>query len=250
MKAIMLAAGVGKRLKNSFDGKPKCLLDFEGETLLSRHMTALTSCKIEELLIVTGYQHDMIEHEIKRNNSSLRVSTVYNPDYREGSVVSLFKANEFFTSRANTILMDADVLYDPKILHILINSAHENCFLLDRDFEPGNEPVKLCVAGGNLIDFRKQIHKDVQFDFQGESIGFFKFSATIGQKLVDRADQYIKTGRQNEPYEEVIRDLLLEYPEDFCFEDITGLPWLEIDFPEDVTRATQDILPKIKQVEL
>ncbi len=250
MKAIMLAAGVGERLKNSFDGKPKCLLDIGGGTLLSRHMAALASCKIEELQIVTGYQNDMIESEIKRNNSSLRVSTIYNPDYREGSVVSLFKAKGFLTSGVNTILMDADVLYHPKILHILINSIHENCFILDRDFESGNEPVKLCVAGGNLIDFRKQIHKDVKFDFQGESVGFFKFSATIGQKLVDRADQYIKTRRQNEPYEEIIRDLLLEYPEVFCFEDITGLPWLEIDFPEDVTRATQDILPKIEQVEL
>ena len=249
MKAIMLAAGVGDRLKDTCDGKPKCLLEFKGETLLSRHLATLASCEVDELLIVTGYRNNMIESRIKRNNSGLRVSTVYNPDYRKGSVVSLFKAAEFLTAGTTTVLMDADVLYHPNILRTLIYSVHKNCFLLDRDFEAGNEPVALCIAEGKLVDFRKQIHKDVQFDYQGESVGFFKFSVTIGQELANRAGQYIKTDRQNEPYEEVIRDLLLEYPEDFGFEDITGLPWLEIDFPEDVTRANRDIFPKIKQAE-
>ena len=75
--------------------------------------------------------------------------------------------------------------------------------------------------------------------------GFFKFSTDIAEKLVQQAEAYIRAGKIDEPYEELIRDLLLQYPDRFNYEDITNYPWLEIDFPEDVIRAEQEILPKI-----
>ena len=58
---------------------------------------------------------------------------------------------------------------------------------------------------------------------------------------------YVTQERQEEPYEEVIRDLLLQTPERFGYEDITGFPWIEIDFPEDLQRAQQDILPRLEK---
>ena len=56
----------------------------------------------------------------------------------------------------------------------------------------------------------------------------------------------IPEGRYEEPYEEAIRDLLLETPDAFGYEDITGLPWIEIDFPEDIQRAQNEILPQLR----
>ena len=79
----------------------------------------------------------------------------------------------------------------------------------------------------------------------GESIGFFKFSSATGKLLGLKANEYINRGEDETPYEEIIRDLLLAKPEQYSFEDISGLPWLEIDFPEDVVKAKDIILPKL-----
>lgn len=246
MRAILLAAGIGNRLGAASADLPKCLLEFKHKSLLARHINVLEKNSIRELLIVTGFQQTLVLEAAAKINTAIRLRTVFNPDYRSGSVISLFTAGEFLTGETPVILMDADVLYHPRIMETLISSSHPNCFLLDRDFEPGDEPVKLCVADGKLIDFRKQIDKDTKFDFQGESVGFFRFSPEVARELAGRSQKYIEIGRGNAPYEEVIRDALQDRPDRFGYEDITGIPWIEIDFPEDVIRAKTDILPQIE----
>ena len=248
MKVIILAAGIGHRLGELANGQPKCLLKFNGVSLLQRHLLILQKHKINEIIIVTGHRQNDILEELKRLNTDTPVKTIYNPDFSHGSVVSLWCAREFLLSGEDIVLMDADVLYDPQIMQTLINSPAQDCFLLDKKFEPGEEPVKLCVRDGILIDFRKKIDKDLHFDYQGESVGFFKFSPVISTKLVNLLQRYIDDKRIDEPYEEVIRELLLDEPETFAFEDISEYPWLEIDFPEDIERA-QQILTKIESVE-
>jgi choline kinase len=239
MKVIILAAGVGKRLGRNSENKPKCLLEFDGITLLHRHLINLARFGANEVIIVYGYQRELIDTELRRINTSLPVTVLYNPDYTQGSVVSFWCARGALRSGADIILMDADVLYEPEVLRILFESGSNNCFLLDRDFEPGDEPVKLCIRDGRPVEFRKQIARDVRFDLQGESVGFFRFTPAMAAKLADRAQYYIDHGLREEPYEEVIRDLLLAEARSFTFADITGLPWIEIDFPEDIARARQ-----------
>jgi choline kinase len=142
--------------------------------------------------------------------------------------------------------MDADVLYDSRLLQRLRQTSIGNCFLLDRMFEPGPEPVKLCVQAGRLVEFRKQLPEGLTYDFAGESVGFFRFSGEMIDRLFTHVQQYIATGQNEAPYEEAIRDLLLQSPEAFGYEDITGLPWIEIDFPEDIDRAQLQILPQLQ----
>ena len=141
--------------------------------------------------------------------------------------------------------MDADVLYDRRIIERLVKTDIPNCFLLDRDFEPGEEPVKLCVRDGYLVEFRKQVALDLVYDFSGESVGFFRFESAIARRLATRTEQYVADGLDEKSLEEAIRDLLLETPEAFGYEDITGLPWIEIDFPEDIKRAQNEVLAQL-----
>lgn len=247
MKVIILAAGIGKRLGKSSDDGPKCLLEIDGSSLLERHVVQLKQLGLEDVNIVVGYQQERMVKELDR--LGLAGKFFYNPDFRLGSIVSLYCAREILSSGEDVVLMDADVLYAPQILEALIKTEYSNCFLLDRDFEPGEEPVKLCVRDGQLIDFRKKIDKDLHYDFQGESVGFFCFSAAMANKLVKRLQQYVDEEHLDEPYEEAIRDLLLEHPDAFSYEDISGLPWIEIDFPEDLIRARTEILSKIEALE-
>lgn len=248
MKTILLAAGVGQRLGELSSNRPKCLLEFDGISLLQRHIAILTHYGINSITIVTGYRADLIEQEISESNATGKIKFIKNDDYKKGSLISMLKGLESLKNNDDFLLMDADVLYDHRIIEKLLVTKHTDCFLLDRDFIPGDEPVKLCVRNGQLVEFRKKIADDLSYDYQGESVGFFRFAKHTADKLIQSANDYLKQGGDNQPYEECIRDLLLENPGHFGFEDITGLKWLEIDFPEDVIRAKNNILPAILQI--
>jgi choline kinase len=246
MKAIILAAGIGRRLGKDGQIQPKCLLKFNGKSLLERHLNYLRHYKIDEVVIAVGYQAQIIQEEIKALGGENWVSTVYNPNYTKGSVISLWTLRQQLVAGDDILLMDADVLYDRSIIEQLVKTNVSNCFLLDRDFEPGDEPVKLCVRDNYLVEFRKQVALGLTYDFAGESVGFFRFGSAVAHRLASRTEQYVADGLNDEPYEEVIRDLLLETPETFGYQDITGLPWIEIDFPQDIQRAKNEILPQIE----
>ena len=245
----MLAAGVGARLDGvavdaNGDILPKCLLRFGGQSLLERHIRILRGLGISELVIATGFRAEAVRSEVDRIGADDFVATIHNPDFRAGSVVSMAVAGEMLASGGDVLLMDADVLYDHRLLARLIDTSHGNAFLMDKDVEPGEEPVKLCIRDGSIVDFRKRV--DTEHDYHGESVGFFRFSQPIAARIVEAAQAYLASGRSGEMYEEAIRDVLLsESDGTFGFEDITGLPWIEIDFPEDVARANAEILPRL-----
>jgi choline kinase len=245
MKAIMLAAGIGARLEsNVTEPLPKVLLRFGGKSLLEYHLEILMRQGIDELVLGVGYKHRDIEREIATLGAQDFVRTVFNEDYREGNVVTLWTLRDELRSEDPVLLMDADVLYDEELLERLVKSHHQNCLLIDRDFEPGDEPVKICIRDGEIVEFRKWL--STAFDFCGESVGMFKLSADAAGWVTAQAALYLDQGRRHEPYEEVIRDVLLTAPRGvFAFEDITGLPWIEIDFAVDVERAEAEILPRI-----
>lgn len=245
MKAVILAAGVGRRLGGDFAGTPKCLLTFHGRSLLERHVRLLTELGTEEIVIGIGYQAQQIHRALKNANAEDRVRTVYNPYFERGSIVTLWALRRELTSSDVLLLMDGDVLYDERMLERLVNSPHQNVFLLDRDFEPGEEPMKLCVRDGRLVEFRKELARDLRYDFIGESVGFFRFSGPVATRLAERSAYYFDAGEHHVHYEEAIRDLLLADPTQFGYEDISGLPWIEIDFPEDISRAKDQVITRL-----
>jgi len=244
MRAVILAAGVGERLGGG-DRPPKALLEFGGKTLMARHFEILRHVGVESVTVATGYKSALIEEEVARAGAGL-ASCVLNPDYRAGSIVSLWAVRSELASGADVLLMDADVLYDYRLMERLVGSRHMNCFLMDRQIEAGDEPVKLCVRENRLVDFHKIVRNP--YDYYGESVGFFRLSPPVAGRLAARAESYVAEGRRGEWYEEAVRDVLLESePDAFGFEDITGLPWIEIDFAEDVARAQAEVLPLLAE---
>ena len=245
MKVVMLAAGIGARLgSNVTEPPPKVLLRFGGKSLLEYHLEILREQGVDELVLGVGYKHEDIEREIAALGAQDFVRTVFNADYREGNIVTLWSLRDELCCGDPVLLMDADLLYDEELLKRLMNSSHQNCLLLDRGFEPGDEPVKICVRDGEIIEFRKWL--STGYDYCGESVGMFKLSSDAAESVIAQTKLYLDQGRRLDPYEETIRDVLLTSPRGtFSFEDITGLAWIEIDFAVDVTRAEDEILPRI-----
>jgi choline kinase len=244
MRAVMLAAGVGRRLRLD-DPSPKILLSFAGETLLARHLRILGRCGIECIDLVIGYRGEEVVAEIERLGAGGRVVTHVNRDFEDGPVVSLWTAVPALSSGEAVVFMDADVLYDHRILARLAASPHANCFLMDREVEEGEDPVKLCMADGLLVDFHKR--PKVPHEWWGEWIGFARFGPEVAAEIARTAERYIASGRRDAIYEDVFRDVLLAAPPGaFAVEDVTGLPWVEIDFPEDLEKARSEILPRLE----
>ncbi|MCH9675732.1 MAG: phosphocholine cytidylyltransferase family protein [Gammaproteobacteria bacterium] len=243
MRAVILAAGVGSRLGRAEVG-PKCLLEFDDRSLLERHIDILEGLGVSHITIGVGFEAAKIEAAAATVSTSIRIDFVYNPDFREGNIVTLWHTQAALLDEPSVLLMDADVLYHPSIMARLLNSSHANCMLLDRQFEAGDEPVKICIDNGRIVEFRKQPDAGISYEYQGESVGFFKLDALGAQALVARTEHYMASGRRETPYEDALRDLVLANQIPFGFEDITGTPWIEIDFPEDISRA-QALLPNV-----
>jgi len=248
MHAIILAAGRGNRLAEfNPDGRPKCLLEFGGRSLLARQLDILFHLGVRNVTLVIGYEADLIIEHVGTLASRPEVAFVYNPAFIKGSVLSLLAAREVMSSGESVLVLDADVLFHPQIMQSLIESEHQNCYLLDKDFVPGDEPVKIAINQGQMVEFRKALPVDLDFDTLGESVGFFKFDGKIAAKIAQTCAHYKTEGLLDAPHEEALRDVLLAQPSAFACEDVSGLPWLEVDFPEDVERAIKQILPAIRK---
>lgn len=246
MKIAMMAAGVGSRLDPSPDNPPKVLLRFQGKTLLQRHLEILRAEGFDDLTIVVGHQAELIRKELQKLGAEHWVRTCFNPDYRDSSLLSLWCLREAFGTGEPVIYMDADVLYDHRLMARLVQSPKSSCLLIDRQPEPDDEALKVCIQKGAIVDFHKRIRAP-SYDEIAEWVGFARFSAADAQHLVEATRRYVVAGAVDLIYEEPIRDVILSAPPDeFGCEDITDLPWIEIDFPEDLHRAADQILPQLQ----
>jgi choline kinase len=237
VKAVILAAGIGNRLGPLGKVQPKCLLRLGGVTLLSRMVRDLAALDLEPVLVV-GYLAEAVQAETGTARPRVPLRFVHNPAYRAGNLLSAWQAREHLVGPA--LLMDADVLYHPEILRRLVASPHANCFLLDRHFEVGEEPTHVAVDGGRVTDFRRDIREP--HEIVGESVGFFKLSAEAAMDFVETMGRLVARGEREASYDDALRDLLPRHP--FGAEDVTGLPWIEVDFPQDVAAAAR-IAPEV-----
>jgi len=246
MKALMLAAGAGNRLSGRDETHlPKCLLRFGDKTVLQHHIENLRAVGATGLTLVVGYRSHEIEAEIARLDATDFVECVFNPRYRDGSVISLWTGRQTLTSGSPVPFMDADVLYDPAILRDLIDGPGETCFIFNTGFEDGDEPVKFCLRGTRPVEFRKAV-KNEDYETVGEWVGFIRLAPAFAAALANQVDLYVNAGRVEEPYEEAMRDLLISpLGETVGAADIAGKAWIEIDFPDDVVRAESEVLPRI-----
>jgi choline kinase len=246
LRAILLAAGQGLRLQYPPDRQlPKCLLRIGGMSLLERHRRLLTAAGVEEVVLAVGFRRELIDAELDRLD--WRPQLVMNERYDLGSMLTLHTVADAMTRGGDVLLMDADVLYHERIIALLVEGGRPvNRLLIDRDFESGDEPVKVCVRGGKPIELRKRLAPGLQYDTVGESVGFFRLDEPAARRLAELVAGYIENSRGDLPHEEAVRDLLLEGRHRFEVVDITGVPWIEIDFAEDVLRAEREILPRLQ----
>src|SRR5262249_29230858 len=201
MRAIILAAGRGIRLQQSEEEQlPKCLLPFDGRTLLPRHLLLLRKAGVKEVVLALGFRHEIVAAELDRLRWLPRPEIVLNDRFELGSVLTVHTVADAMTRGGDVLLMDADVLYHEGIMSALVAGQKPvNRILIDREFEAGDEPVKVCVRDGVAVEFRKKVAEGLKYDTIGESVGFFRFDAAGARRLATLVAGYVNSGRANLP---------------------------------------------------
>ena len=247
MRAIILAAGKGKRLMELTQHRPKCLIPIGGVPVLSRFLEALEAVGIKDAVIVVGYLQEKMKQFIDESHPRFNIQTLVNPDYQRGSILSLWAAREFFNE--DLLIMDADVLFPKQFLSMLIQSPHPNLMLLDQSVQSHGEEQMLLVKNDRVIECTKKVQGKGtdDFDLMGEGVGFLKISRSSAEKLKQIVKDFVQQEKVDQEYEDTFHSFFKEVKVKFL--PVSGIPWTEIDFPEDIQKAEKSILPNLLKYE-
>jgi choline kinase len=244
VNAIILAAGVARRLAPLTDKTHKALLPVGGRPLLARMLAALADSGIRETTIVVGHCADQVRALAGRRVARMTIRYIENPAYTKGSVLSLYAARQQLAEPA--LVMDADVLFPRELLRRLLAVPAPSALLIDRDFTDTGEEVKLYTRRDRVIALGKKIVPEA-WETVGEGVGFFKCGAAAGPEFVAAMEHVIASGDGLNEYEDALHILLQRVHVGWV--DVTGLPWTEIDFAEDLRRAEDEVLPRVRDLD-
>jgi choline kinase len=174
----------------------------------------------------------------------MAIRYVDNPQYAKGSVLSLYAARAYLTEPA--LVMDADVIFPREFLRRLLGVAAPSALLIDRGFKDTGEEVKLYTRGDRVIALGKKLVPEA-WETVGEGVGFFKCGAAAGPEFIRAMEQVIGSGDGLNEYEDALHMVLQRTH--VAAVDVTGLPWTEIDFAEDLRRADSEVLPRVLRVD-
>jgi L-glutamine-phosphate cytidylyltransferase len=238
MRGIILAAGRGSRLNGGKGDMPKCLVTVGGETLLSRNARLLRAAGVDDLVVVVGCAADTVRRSLPD------ATFVENPIFAEtNSLYSLWLSRQHLTD--GFVVMNCDVLVHPQLVVDLLSARYEDALLLayrDDTTEYGDEEMKVQVRGGRVVDISKTM---APADADGENLGIVKFGPAGARLLLDEADRLISGGDVKAWVPRAFKEFAKQRPLHAI--GTRGLPWIEIDFPEDYRRAVELVLPAIER---
>jgi len=246
-KTLIVAAGLGSRLKGHTENTPKCMLDFGGKTLLERQLSSYKKCGIEDISLVRGYKKSKINYK--------GIKYYDNDDYKSNNILnSIFYAEEVIND--NIIISYSDILFEPFIVQRVLDSDHDISVVVDIDwkdyyidrkehplseaenviFNSNNEVVKI----GKIATEKEEVH--------GEFIGMIKLN-NRGAEIFKQNFHRVKKLYWNKPFQrakifqkayltDMIQELVDIGAEVHCV--IIERGWKEIDTVEDYKKALKE----------
>lgn len=240
MQAIILAAGMGRRLGEYTKDNTKCMLPVNGERLIDRTLKILCHQGIKKVVIVIGYKGENLKNYIgNRYSSQLDIEYINNPIYdKTNNIYSLSLAEEKMVED-DTILFESDLIYEEDIVKQLIDNPWPNLALVANwEYWMDGTVVKIDNEN-NILDF---VSKDM-FNFQNvddyyKTINIYKFSKEFAkEKYLPFLHAYCKAWGNNEYYEQVLKVLTFLSRTDLKALPIHDEKWYEIDDVQDLDIA-------------
>src|SRR5438270_9476653 len=233
MKAIILSAGQGSRLGHMVDDKPKCLIDFNGRSLLDRQLDTLDACGVHEAVVVSGFHDELVEKAVAERSGGPRVRTVFNPFYKVAdNTGSLFMAREELAG--DCLVWNGDTLVSRELMRrVVANGCDGICVTIDRKDAYDDDDMKVVEEGGRLKAIGKRLPLAT---VNAESIGLLAFRSGGAERFREAIDRAIRTNEGTTIwYLRVIHQIA--HRSEVWTLDIHGEEWGEVDFPPDVDAA-------------
>ena len=234
MKAIILSAGQGSRLGHLVDNGPKCLIDFNGRTLLDRQLDTLAANGVEEAVVVTGFRDDAVEAALAARPDGPAVRTVFNPFYKVAdNLGSLYVAREELAG--DCLVWNGDTLVsDALMARVLANRQAGICVTVDR--KDGYDADDMKVIRDDDSGRLRAIGKRIAEGVNAESIGLLAFRDGGAERFREAIERAMRTAEGTTIWYLRVIHHLAQNGEVWTL-DINGEEWGEVDFPEDVETA-------------
>lgn len=229
MKALILAAGMGTRLRPYTNNIPKSMVEVNGKPILFKQLDNLIENNIQDITIVAGYCADVIINKIQELYPFVKV--IINRDFNEtNNMYSAYLAKQEFIN-TNFLLMNADVYFDSSIIKELIKPNYKNAIVTEQGVF-NEESMKIKTDNTRIIEISKNIMKEDSF---GVSIDVYKFTKEASISFFNKINEYVENKKELNHWTEVaLNEILKEV--DFYPCPLIGR-WMEIDNLQDLLKA-------------
>ena len=212
MQALILAAGFGRRMRPLTDNRHKTLLPISGGTIIDRIVEGLEARSVTPITIVTGYRDDELKGHLAERFPSLDIRYVHNAVYETtNNIHSMALAFEEMEFDDDVVLIESDLIYEPRILDRLLNSTHDNVALVDR-YRAGMDGTVVTVGESGLIS---QVippalqSSDFSFADKYKTLNIYRFSASFCRNSLQKLLTYYARTFDDNCYYELILGILI-----------------------------------------
>ena len=239
MQVVIPAAGMGNRLGNHTKDKTKCMVKVHDITLIERSLDILSKYDVRRFVIVVGYQKEKLVEFLGDNYNGIEIIYVENNIYdTTNNIYSIYLAKDLL-AEDDTILLESDLIYEPKIIDDLISNQFPNVAVVDK-YQPWMDGTVVEIDNNyDIINFVSK--KDFNFsktDDYYKTVNIYKFSKEFLQNTyVPFLEAYSSALGQNEYYEQVLRVITLLDTQELKALPLQGEKWYEIDDIQDLDNA-------------
>lgn len=257
MQALMLAAGMGKRLGRYTQNGTKCMVQVNGKALIEYAIEALIKTGIKKLVLVVGYRSNVLKEYIaskfnKENLNGMTIEYIENPVYdRTNNIYSLWLAKDAL-SNDDTLLLESDVIFDEKILFDMVNSTDKNLAMVSR-FEPWMDGTCVLLdARKNIVGMLDKVHfKWSDINDYYKTVNIYKLSKEFSEQYyIPFLEAYQKAFGKNEYYETVLKVLTFLGSGNLKGFEVRGDQWYEIDDAADLAIAENRFAPTAEKLRM
>ncbi|MBR4338245.1 MAG: aminotransferase class I/II-fold pyridoxal phosphate-dependent enzyme [Bacteroidaceae bacterium] len=239
MQAIILAAGMGKRLGEYTKNNTKCMVKVNGTSLIDRVMRQLSVLPLKRVVIVVGYEGKKLMSYLGKKQNGLMIEYINNPIYdKTNNIYSLFLAKEKL-QEDDTILMESDLIFEEGMLNLLINNPNPNIALVAKYESWMDGTMVRLDEENNILNFipKKAFKYDDAKDYY-KTVNIYKLSKEfLRDKYVPFLEAYSKAEGNNEYYENVLRIISFLNSHELRALPIGDMKWYEIDDKQDLDIA-------------
>ena len=240
MKALILAAGFGKRLQPITNTIPKSMVEVNGTPLLVNALNNLTSLGIKDIGIVVGHMADYIREHIGNEYNGAKISYYENSRYLEtNNVVSLYQAIDFCDE--DMLMLECDIYYHKELLESLM-AAQGECSILVSPFNPKTMDGSVIeVEGERALDLILGKWQGSDFDYSNtrKTVNMYRFTKPFITKYRRLIKWYVENMGEQSYYEKVLGSILYLKETDVRVVEVPEDMWCEVDDKNDLDRARE-----------